>query len=359
MVFIVISIILLAMAIAGIVIVRKHPDSPRTTGNDRNERYDPDDSWYGPKVWRRIGGGVAAGSLGIIAIMAIFGSFYNQGEGVAVVKVAFTGQVVGVTTNAGLQFKAPWDGTVEYNIRNQSIEMFHNDGGIAKDGASISAPLSGGANATVSITVLYSIKPNSVEGVYKAFGTQDALLDSALKPGLRNIVREASANYEPLAIKQERAALGVDIQEALTSAWEKYGVIVEQVNLGDISLDASTEEAISKVIQAQQEVEQSRANLERAQIVAETTKTEAQAAADADQIIRCGATVTTENKLVNGKDTEVRVIKPKSISECENRLNEQVLTTKWYDTLTKIGEKGNTIVIIPEDGTAPIINLPK
>jgi regulator of protease activity HflC (stomatin/prohibitin superfamily) len=347
MVYIVISAILVLLAVVCFVIYLKN------RGGDESSGYHEDRA-----MTSRIAGFISLGLLAIVVVWTALGSFYNQGEGVAVVKVSFTGQVVGVTTSAGLHSQAPWDGVVEYNIRNQAIEMFNNDGGLAKDGASISAPLSGGANATVSVTVLYSIKPDSVESVYKAFGSQDALLDSALKPGLRNIVREASANYEPLAIKQERAALGVDVQKALVAAWEKYGVVVEQVNLGDISLDASTEEAISRVIQAQQQVEESRANLEKAQIVAETTKTEAQAAADADQIIRCGASVDIEIKMVNGKETEVKVIKPKSIKECENRLNEQVLTTKWYDTLLRIGENGNTIVIIPEDGTAPIINLP-
>lgn len=55
---------------------------------------------------------------------------------------------------------------------------------------------------------------------------------------LRDIVRKASAEYAPLAIKQERASLGPDIRLALEESWGKYGVTLNQVNLGDIQLEA-------------------------------------------------------------------------------------------------------------------------
>ncbi len=307
----------------------------------------------------RTGWRVALGiGVGLLVVPSIIGSLYSQGEGSAMVRVSVTGQVTGVTTTAGLHMKAPWDSVSAYNIRNQKIEMFSNDGGSGVNGAAISAPLDGGANASVSITVLYSINPGEVERIYKNFGTQDELLANALQPSLRDIVRKKSAEYAPLAIKQERATLGNDILDTLNADWSRYGVVLEEVNLGDISLDGSTEAAISAVITAQQRVEQARAELEQAQITAETTKTEAQAAADADQIIRCGATITSDVQIINGKETTVKVVTPKTNEECENRLNEQVLTTRWYETLQGIGANGNIVVVIPEDGTPPILNLP-
>jgi regulator of protease activity HflC (stomatin/prohibitin superfamily) len=349
---IVLWVIMGALMIAGLIVfgVNRKRDNERTESEW--------DEGLTPRTWRRIGGYVALGAVVISAIFTGFSLFYNQGEGVANVRVAITGQVNGVTTEAGLQTKAPWDSVVEYDIRNQKVEMFSNDGGTGANGAAISAPLDGGANASISITVLYSITPAEVVNIYKQFGPQTALLGNALEPSLRDIVREMSAEYAPLAIKQERAALSNDIFEVLSEKWAEYGVIVVEVNLGDISLDPSTEEAIAAVITAQQRVEQARAELEQAQITAETTKTEAQASADADQIIRCGATVTTGTQLINGKETEVQIVTPKSNAECENRLNEQVLTTKWFETLRSIGAAGNMVVVIPEDGTAPIINLP-
>lgn len=347
----VIAAILAALCLVMLVVKRKR-------GDEATSRYDTD-ALLAPRTWRIIWRSVLAAVIGLTGLITLFNSFYSQGEGVANVRVSITGQVIGdATTEAGLHAKAPWDTVYEYDIRNQKVEMFSNPSGDGVNGAAISAPLDGGANASVSITILYSITPGEVVDIYKEFGPQTALLGNALEPSLRDIVREMSAEYAPLAIKQERASLSNDILEVLSEKWAEYGVIVVEVNLGDITLDPSTEEAIAAVITAQQRVEQARAELEQAQITAETTKTEAQAAADADQIIRCGATVTTEVQMINGKETTVQVVTPKTNAECENRLNEQVLTTKWYETLRSVGANGNVVVVIPEDGTAPIINLP-
>lgn len=56
------------------------------------------------------------------------------------------------------------------------------------------------------------------------------------------------------------------------------------------------------------------------------------------------------------------VITPKTGIECEERLNEQVLISKYLDTLEKLGGKGNMVVVVPNDpaggANGPIINLP-
>ncbi len=292
------------------------------------------------------------------ALILGFTSYYTQDPGEAVVVKSFTGSVVGQTTESGLHFTAPWNSTESFDIRNQKLEMYSNAGGEGADGSALSVPLKGGANASVSITVIYSIEPNSVTSIYEKFKTQEGLRSNALKASLRDVVRNLTSSYAPLEIKEQRTKLGNDIQTTLSEDWKQYGVTIDQVNLGDITLDPATEQAISGVIAAQQEVEKSRAGLEKAEIDAEVTKTDAQAQADADQIIRCGANVTYESRKINGVDTNVAVVTPKSNAECENRLNPQVLLTKYFDTLRQIGEKGNMVVIVPEGGATPIITLP-
>lgn len=298
----------------------------------------------------------------VVAVITIvftgFNSYYTQDPGEAVVVRSFTGSVVGQSTDSGLHFTLPWNSTESFDIRNQKLEMFSNSGGEGADGSALSVPLKGGANASVSITVIYSIDPNAVTSIYEKFKTQQGLRDNALKASLRDVVRNMTSGYEPLQVKQNRTQLGNDIQKDLEETWSEYGVTIDQVNLGDISLDPATEQAIAGVIAAQQEVEKSRAGLEKAEIDAEITKTGAQAQADSDQIIRCGANVTYETRQINGVDTNVAVVSPKSNDQCENRLNEQVLLTKYFDTLRAIGEKGNMVVVVPEGGATPIITLP-
>jgi regulator of protease activity HflC (stomatin/prohibitin superfamily) len=329
----VLALVLIIAAVAVLVVARRQSN----------------DSWI-PKV--------VAGALGVLGVALLpLQVFYVQDPGEASVKVAF-GYITGINTEQGPQPKAPWEDIISYSIRSQKIEMYSNEGGNGENGTAITAPLAGGANASVSITVLYSIKPDAVSDIYSRFRTQDLLLGNALEPSLRDVVRKESAKYQPLQIKQQRADLGNGILAALLAWEDEYGVIVDQVNLGDISLDPSTEEAISKVIQAQQEVEQARAGLEKAQIEAEKTKTVALADADADQIIRCGATTRTETRTIDGKETEVTVVTPKPVEQCENRLSEQVLYARYIDALKDISAAGDLIVITPEGANGPILNLP-
>lgn len=297
------------------------------------------------------------------ALFLLFASAYTQDPGEAIVIKSFTGKVIKVDTTSGLGFTAPWNSVIKFDIRNQRIEMFTNDGGQGKDGAVITAPLQGSSNAYVSITVRYSIKPGSVRQVYELHKNQGNLKDNVLKPGVRDEVRVATSAYPPFQVKERRAELTEDIRSRLAERWEPFGVTIDDIDLGDLALDEKTEEALRVVNERQAQVESARADLERAYIEAETVKTEAQAQADADQIIRCGATTTTETREIAGKPEQVTVITPKQGAECENRLNEQVLTSKYLDTLEALGDSGNMVVIIPNspNGGAggPIINLPR
>lgn len=341
--FIIFLIVLVAIAV-GLII-----------GGKRFQKKAGDDYPLAPKVVQWVGY-----LVGVIAIAIIgLSSFYTQDPGEAVVVKSFTGSIVTSTADAGMHLKAPWDSTESFDVRNQRLEMFSNAGGEGADGAALNVPLKGGANASVSITVIYSINPGSVEQIYTDFQNQEGLRNNALKAKMRDIVRNETAKLEPLQVKENRAVLGTSIFESLSKAWERYGIVVDQVNLGDISLDASTEEAIAKVINAQQEVEQARANLAKAKITAEVTKTEAKAQADADQIMRCGAQ-TVEVKVtdpVTGKETTEMQVTPIPMDQCQNRLNEQVLTNKYIDALKEIASKqGN--VIITDGKTVPMVSVP-
>lgn len=294
----------------------------------------------------------------LMLVMLVWSSVYTQDPGEAIVIKSVSGKVVSTDTTPGFGFTAPWNSTIGYDIRNQKIEMFSNDGGQGADGAVINAPLEGSSNAFVSITVRYSIKPDAVREIYEVHRTQENLLANVLRPGLRDVVRAETAEFPPFEVKERRAELSQNIREALEESWGEDGIVVDDVDLGDLSLDPNIEESISKVNTAQAGVEEQRAKLEQAYIAAETTKTEAQAQADADQIIRCGATTATETQVVAGKNQEVTVVVPLSGAECENRLNEQVLTSKWFDTLSELGANGNMTILVPEDGTTPIVQLP-
>jgi regulator of protease activity HflC (stomatin/prohibitin superfamily) len=303
------------------------------------------------------GGLVIFGLIGVVVgvLLMFAGSAYSQDPGEVVVIKTPGGDIKTPDTTPGWGFTAPWNSRITFNIRNQRIEMFSNDGGEGQDGAAISAPLENGSNVSVSVTVRYGIKPECVGDIYRTHRSQGNLLDNVLKPGLRDEMRVATTEYTAFEVKQNSAALAATLVTELNDRWEEDCVEVDNVDLGQLRLPEATEAALDAVNERQLQQESARADLERARIEAETVKTEAQAQADADQIIRCGATTTTETQEVNGEDTEVVIVTPKVGSDCENRLNTQVLLNNLIDKLDEIGSNGT--LILPESLNS-LLNIP-
>lgn len=297
--------------------------------------------------------GVLAFALG--GLVMVMASVYTQDPGEAVIVKSFTGKVQGgPDTTSGMGITAPWNKVIKFDIRNQRIEMFSNQGGEGKDGAVITAPLKGSSNAFVSITVRYSITPDKVIDIYNLHKNQSNLKDNVLKPGIRDEVRVATSAFQPFEVKERRAELTENIRERLTERWESIGVTIDDIDLGDLSLDEKTEEALRLVNQRQAQVEEARAALNKARIDAEKVKTDAQAQADADQIIRCGATTTTVTQDVAGKQEEVTVIAPKEGAACENRINEQVILRNLVEVYEKLAGTGQLVI---KDGDS-LLQLP-
>ncbi len=314
---------------------------------------------------------VIAGLLGVFAastvafIVSLFFSMtYTQDQGDATVIRSWSGRVTSVDTSPGLGFKMPWERTVVFDVRNVVIEFVNKgDGSIGQDGPAISAPLSGSSNATVNFTATISIEPSCVGKIYEQYKSEANFRIRRLTPVVRDQVRNASTAYDPFKIKERREVLSGDIRTRLESEWTDDCVIIQDINLGDISLDPTTEQAITNVNVSRQQVEAARNSLEESKIQAEEIRVDAKAQADADQIIRCGAITSTEMQIIGGEEQEVTIITPKQGEECENLLNEQVLTAKWIDALTELGAAGNVTIVVPNDPSGgldlqPRIDLP-
>lgn len=316
---------------------------------------------------QKLGFLVSAGAVVVALGVVAFSSFFTQDPGQAKLIRSFTGTVSGVSQESGMHFKMPWETTVTYNIRNQSVEMFtikDGQGNVlehGKDGSELTVPVQGGATAFVSMTTIFSIKPDSVEDVYNEFKDLEGLMNNAIKPQMRAISRDVGPGFTPIEIKEQRDRYAAVVKERMEAALGPKGVVIDQINLGSISLDQQTEQAISEVVTNQQKVQSAKQLLEKAMIDADTERVNAKATADADMIIRCGADVTTDKtRDINGdgKLDEVVIVTPKSSADCENRLSTQVLTMKWYEALQAAADKGNMIVVAPQDGNAPILQLP-
>jgi regulator of protease activity HflC (stomatin/prohibitin superfamily) len=290
-------------------------------------------------------------------IFGLFGCFYKLSAGQAAVVTSFTGKIDGTSSTTGAHFKAPWEKVTKYDLKNQIVTFAANGQGKNLDDIAITAQTSDNASAKIDISVRYSLDPNKIRSIFTNFHSEDALRQRAIMVAIRSVSRDAPATFPAASLRQNRPKLTADITKELSTKLETFGVIVDSVDIRGITFDDTIENSLSAVQQALAAVQTARAQLSTAQIQAEVTKTDAQAQSDSDQIIRCGATSELTTKTVNGQDVSDIKVTPIPQDKCQNRLNEQVLTSKYIDMLKLAAQKGDTIYVVPP-GSSNLLNLP-
>jgi regulator of protease activity HflC (stomatin/prohibitin superfamily) len=301
---------------------------------------------------------VAGVAVVLVVVTLGFSAIYRQDVGTASVLRSPGGQVIGVNTSPGFSLKAPWNDYVRIDTRNQTLTMRGDGTGRGADGPAIVAQTSDNASATIELTVRYSIDPASVGEIYAAYRTQANLVERALKPAIMAVVRDVPPAYSAASLRQLRAKVTDDIVTHLQARWDSLGVRVESVDLQSIKYPDNVEESLSAIQTSAAKVAQAEQELQAARIEAEKVKTEAQAQSDADQIVRCGATsALIDTTDISGRKIQITQVTPIPIDQCQNRLNEQVLTSKYIDMLKLAASSGSSIYVVPP-GATNLLNLP-
>lgn len=307
---------------------------------------------------------------GILAVLALvvtgFASTYTQNVGEAKVLRSF-GTIVDVDLTEGVGFKAPWVTTIDYDIRNQAVSYVGDGSATVKNSKGEQVPVTGpaivaqtkdGAAASMDLVILYSIVPakDNIRQIQEEYGGQDNFEAKLVQNAAKSLTRNVPLKYSTASFRLERSDAAMEMMAVLNARLEPAGVTVEAVDLQDIRYSQKVEESLENVQEATNRVNTARAELETARINADKTRVEAQAAADYDQIVRCGATTTTVPETVDGIETKVIKVTPRSNEECENRLNDQVLANKYIDALKEMGADGN-LIVVPQ-GFNGILNVP-
>lgn len=295
--------------------------------------------------------------LGLALFCFAFASVYRLDPGEASVERSFTKKVVGsdYSADGGMQTKAPWVTVEKFNVRNQQINFLprsKDDENVADD-VPITASTKDNATVTIDVTITYNQAPDKVLDIYNIYRTEDRMREQLIRTS-RSVLQDAPTHFATLELRPQRAKLQAEYLNDLSTGLRRFGITVTSVDVRGISFSKGVQTSLDKVQERNAQVEQARARLEQSKIQAEVIKTEAKAQSDADQIARCGATITDETQVINGKKTAVKVVTPVPSDQCQSRLNEQVLTSKYIDMLSK---KGNTVFVVPP-GVNNLLQLP-
>ena len=205
-------------------------------------------------------------------LLILFGCFSIVKTGEVGIKTRF-GKIVGSTTSEGIVFKSPLD---KINIINIKIQKYENRGGLAtstKDMQIVN---------NIKVVVNYQVDGKKAVDLYKTVGInyKDTILDPAIQETIKSVISQYTA--EELVTK--RSEVSVDINETLNEKINNYGIKSVSVAINNFDFSEEYNKAIENKAVAEQEVETSKNQLEKAKVDAETKKVIAQGEADANKI---------------------------------------------------------------------------
>lgn len=181
--------------------------------------------------------------LGLIGLTIIFGSWYTidaTERGV----VFRNGSIVGIS-DPGLHFKAPMiDSVVKLSTLTKSlawdkIETYSKD----------QQP------ATLRISLNYHIPGDQVVNYYTQFGSnEEAIVTNLIGPRLLKDLKENFGQYTAADSIQKRAELGKLVQTAVDQSAAGRPIIIDGVQIEDISFSSAYETAVEARMQAEVQV---------------------------------------------------------------------------------------------------------
>lgn len=275
---------------------------------------------------------VGFSALGVAIVVSLISiglsSIYTQDIGEVKVIRNWGGAIEGTSTEAGFHFKAPWQDTITYDIRNNVLSFMGDseadqfEGGSA-NGSAVTINDQSGTSATIDIQVNYSLDPQTAEELYADYGTQENFVKSVCAVDIRSIPREVSGKFDTISILTARGDFTNAVQEALTEKWKNYGLIVEQVSIQNVVYPDSIKAKYAEAAAAEIAKTTAENQKEVAQVEADTKVVQANGQAEANSVLA-------------------------------ESLTSEVIQQNYIDALKEISANGN-LVVVPE-GSTPVVN---
>lgn len=169
---------------------------------------------------------------------------------------------------------------ITYPITQQEYTMSGKvgEGARANENDSVEARTSDGQTVDMDITVLFRIVPGTAGGLYLDWN--DNYLAGFVRPTTRSLVREVVSKYSAEQIYGEaRTQMGDDIRDEVAKRFADENLELTDLLVRDITFSPTFTEAIEQKVVAEQNLERSRTDAQRAETEAQGRANAAIAAA--------------------------------------------------------------------------------
>lgn len=266
------------------------------------------------------------GILGIgVALLVVVGglilSTYKINPGYAGVVYNMDGGIESDVLGQGFHLVAPWRKVVEYPVSTETVYYTKsNDDGDEKKDNSINVNTKDGKQVNVSVTYAYHMDADNLAAVFVKFRGQkiEAIEAGYMKNEMYQAINEVTSQYSLMdLVGDKRPEINDKILVKFRKSLEEFGIAIETFNLSDVVPDEATKEAIQKVVNAQNVLEQAKIEKQTAEVEAEKARVKAKGEADAALIEAEGQ--AQANAKLQGSLTE-QIIRQRAIDKWDGKL---------------------------------------
>lgn len=205
--------------------------------------------------------------ISLFVVITFFNSFTTIKSGEIGLKSRF-GQIVSQTTQEGIQFKVPYiEKVTKVNMKVQKADITSSSA--TKDLQDVS----------ISFAINYQLQADKVMDLYKTVGA--SYVETILQPATQEALKNVTSKYTAEELITKRSEVSQQIIQDLSAKINKYGIIINELNIIDLNFSEAYNKAIEDKQVAEQEVKKAQQELEKTKIEAEKKVAEAQAEADA------------------------------------------------------------------------------
>lgn len=209
--------------------------------------------------------------LGLVLIF--FGCFSTIKTGEIGIKTKF-GKIISTTNNEGIVWKSPLEKIQKINIKVQKYENETSYETSTKDMQVVN---------NIKVTINYRVDGDNAINLYKQVGIK--YKEIILEPSIEETIKAVISQYTAEEVVTKRSEVALNMNETLNTKLNGYGIASVSVAINNFDFSDAYNQAIENKAVAEQEVETSKNQLEKAKVDAETKKVKAQGDADANAIL--------------------------------------------------------------------------
>ena len=255
-------------------------------------------------------GGIATGIIIVLVIIIGLACTERIPAGYVGVVYNMNGGVEEEVLTQGWKFVSPTKKVTKYSIALEPSFMTADKQGDSSEDESFEIPTKEGASLDADVAFSYSFELEQVPATFARFRGQDGkeILKSFIKPKMQAWIKEITPEFTMMEIvSTKRGVVNTALTERLAERFKNYGITIDNIALADVRPDEKTSQAIDEKIQAQEALEKSKVDAEKAkveankdreiaEINAEKARIEAQGVADA-KLIQANAEAESNKKI--------------------------------------------------------------